>query len=278
MPELPEVETIKRQLAAHLPEWVLEKVEILDAKLAASLPKENWQKLLGLKVKSLNRRAKVLLVEFEKDYRLAFHLKMTGKVILKKAGQFLTELPQVHTRAIFTFTNGAKLYFSDLRQFGWIKFLEGKLYEQALFKHPLGPEPFNENFSVDYLQSALSKSRRPIKVFLLDQEMIAGIGNIYASEALFLAKINPAKKANTLSKEEIELLFTAILSVLKKGIELGGASDNDYLNAYGQKGEYQNHFLVYGQNGKACKNCQGKIIRIAQGGRGTFFCPHCQTE
>jgi len=274
MPELPEVETIRTQLSKKLVGLVLQSIDFQDEKVARFLNKQLLQKILRQKILAVKRRAKVFFLEIKGDYLLAFHLKMTGQVILK--GQLSEHLPNKHTRAILQFFKNTTLYFQDLRKFGWLKILPVKDWEKRLFKYKLGPEPFKKDFSLAYLKKILQKSSRPIKVLLLDQAKIAGIGNIYANEALFLARINPQKRANRLTNNEAENLYKQIKFVLQKGIDLGGASDNNYLDAYGAKGKFQEHFLVYRRQGKPCLNCQLIIKRISLGGRGTYYCEKCQ--
>jgi formamidopyrimidine-DNA glycosylase len=276
MPELPEVETIKNQLKKHLVGKRIVSIKVLDKKIYQTVTQAGTENLSGKKVTDIYRRGKVLIVELENNHYLAFHLKMTGKLILKKQNQQLKVLRSKHSRAIINFSHNLKLIFSDLRRFGWFKVFSGKIKEDQLIKQKLGPEPFSKNFSLSYLKVELKKSKRPIKLFLLDQSKIAGIGNIYASEALYLANINPKRISNTLMGKEIVKLRKAILQVLQKGITLGGASDNDYLNAYEEEGEYQKHFLVYGRENKPCQECGAKIIRIKQGGRSSFYCKICQ--
>ena len=272
MPELPEVETIKRQLGKFLPGLTLRKLDFLDDKASRFIEKDKLSKILNAEIKGVARRAKMLLLEFSNNYYLAFHLKMTGQIILKSDST--KHLPNKHTRAVLYFSQNKTVYFQDLRKFGWLKIIS----HQTLMAEKLGPEPLGKEFTLFYLEKILEKSSRPIKVYLLDQTKVAGLGNIYANEALFLAGINPCLPANKLSRQQARKLYKQIIFVLKKGIDLGGASDSDYLNAYGGKGKYQEHFLVYRQQDKPCLNCQTMIKRISLGGRGTFYCPQCQKK
>jgi len=274
MPELPEVETIRRQLSENLPGLTLEKLELFEEKLKAALSSEAVAKLFGKKIAAVERVAKVLLLRLENGDYLAFHLKMTGQVVINSPK--FPNRPNRFNRATLTFSNEVQIFFQDLRKFGWLKILAAKDVPSALFKGELGPEPFSKEFSLKYFSSILKKSRKPIKVLLLDQSLIAGIGNIYANEALFMARVNPKTQSCDLAEPKLGALYQAILQVLEKGIKLGGASDNSYLNAFGKQGEYQKHFLVYGRQQGKCFKCSNKIIRIALGGRGTFFCPKCQ--
>lgn len=274
MPELPEVETIKTQLNKSLTGLVFNRLEMLDKKAARFVDSKSLQKIIGVKIKRVKRRAKILLLEFNNNYCLVFHLKMTGQIILNNSG--INYLPNKHTRLILYFSKQKKIYFQDLRKFGWVKILYNKNLDSNLLNHILGPEPFDKSFSLEYFSKELGKTKKPIKTFLLDQTKIAGIGNIYANEALFVAKIYPGLSSNKLNERQIKKLHQAIKKVLAKGIELKGASDQDYLDAHGNKGEYQKHFLVYKRKGENCKFCKKPIKRIALGGRGTFYCSQCQ--
>ncbi|MFA6005547.1 MAG: bifunctional DNA-formamidopyrimidine glycosylase/DNA-(apurinic or apyrimidinic site) lyase [Patescibacteria group bacterium] len=286
MPELPEVETIRGQLAQYIVGKTIQSINVLDSLLGEYLTVEKVLMSKSLKVNGVERRAKVLLIKLSNGQYLAIHLKMTGRVIYRdeqvtskslKISDFdLQELPNKFTRAVIMFTDGSRIYFQDERKFGWIKLLTEKQLETDLLKDPLGPEPLTPQFTQDYFSRMLSANKQQIKVILMDQAKIGGIGNIYANEALYIAKIHPQRKANTLTPDESQKLFDAILKVLKKGLETHGASEDNYRDALGQKGSYHLHFLVYKQNGKPCKNCGTKILRIAIGGRGTFLCPTCQ--
>lgn len=276
MPELPEVETIRKQLNKHLLGKELLSLELLDEKLKQSLKPAQIQSVLKSEVKAVERIAKALIIKLDNKQNLIFHLKMTGKLIIKAKD---ISIIAKHNRLIMHFNQGLDLIFNDLRKFGWLKIIADQPnLAQHILKTRIGPEPFAQAFTNDYLIKALKSSRQPIKTFLLDQKKVAGIGNIYANEALFVAKIHPTLVAYTLSKDQAIALRTAILQVLQKGLDLGGASDNDYLNAYGQKGEYQKHFLVYRRDKQKCEVCKDLIKRIKIGGRGTFYCPSCQKK
>ncbi len=274
MPELPEVETIKRQLGNRLPGHALSGLNILDEKAGRYLKAGDIGRAVGQRVERVDRRAKVLLLHFDNGYVLAFHLKMTGQVILGNPNT--GHLPDKHTRVILNFSGGTVIFFQDQRKFGWLKIIPAKALAQGLFKDRLGPEPFDTLFTVSYFQKELARSRLPVKLYLLDQRKIAGVGNIYANEALFLAKIHPTTVSRSLSNAQSRALHRRLLEVLEKGIRLGGASDNSYLNAFGEKGEYQNHFLVYRRQNQPCPVCGTPITRITLGGRGTYLCPKCQ--
>lgn len=291
MPELPEVETIRLQLNQALKGLKVTGVEILKAKSFQGEPKA----IIDRKVLGVNRRAKIILIELGGDCCLAIHLKLTGQLIYKyevrstksevrnikqKSGPFeVGELPNKYTRVIISFDNGGKLFFNDLRIFGWIKVIANSKEQIANIIGKLGPEAIDENgFSLEYFKQILAKTKKPVKLVIMDQEKLAGVGNIYANEALFLAKIRPDRPAQKLSNEEIERLRESIIKVLKEAIKHKGSSDRDeaYRQISGEKGTHQNYLQVYGRAGQKCPKCSGKIIRIKLGGRGSFYCLNCQ--
>jgi len=275
MPELPEVETIRLGLAKYLVGHVIEDVEVRLPKIITGDTKQ----VTGACVIGVRRFGKGLVIDLSNNYSIAVHVKMTGQLIYqgKKRSEVSKEkvgsVPNSFTHFIFHLNKGAKLYYNDMRQFGWIKIVESsKLKMQSFFKN-LGPEPFKD-LTIEIFSQILKKNKTAIKPLLMDQTKISGVGNIYANDALFLAKINPKRSAQSLSEKETKTLFDALLKVLQKGIDAGGASEWHYVNVLGQTGKYQNFFLVY--NKKTCKNCKGKITKIKLGGRGTYFCQNCQ--
>ncbi|MDP3726711.1 MAG: DNA-formamidopyrimidine glycosylase [bacterium] len=187
-----------------------------------------------------------------------------------------TTLPAKTTHVIFTFSDGSKLFYNDVRKFGWIKIIRTSEVAKLKIITEFGPEPLTSKFTEEKFKKTASASKSPIKTLLMDQKKIAGVGNIYANEALFDAGIDPRRKAKKLSNEEIKKLYASILKVLKEGIKYGGSSENAYVDALGGRGKMQEHFKVYGKDGEKCPKCKGVIKRIALGGRGTFFCPKCQ--
>ncbi|MDO8658101.1 MAG: bifunctional DNA-formamidopyrimidine glycosylase/DNA-(apurinic or apyrimidinic site) lyase [Candidatus Levybacteria bacterium] len=285
MPELPEVETIRLGLQKYLIGHRIEKVDVKVSKIFQGDPKN----VIGAKVMSINRVGKGLIIELNNDYVLAIHLKLTGQIIyhgketvdIHLSDKTGGKLPSKYTHIIFTLDKGAFLYYNDLRKFGWIKIVQNsKLKVQSYFKD-LGPEPpvtnsSKNNLTIKQFNNIISKSNIPIKVLLMNQKKISGIGNIYANEALFLAGINPKRKTKALSDKEINKLYDSIIEVLKRGLKYGGSSDVNFVNALGEDGNYQNHFLVYGRKGEKCLNCGEKVEKIQLGGRGTYFCPECQ--
>lgn len=288
MPELPEVETIRRQLDEVLVGKTIHDVEVLREKSFAGDPK----KLKGWKIKNILRKSKVIEILFEgKEEIVIIHLKMTGQLIFVPGAKGLVrgakrivgghptadwvkELPSKHTRVIWTFKDGSKLFFNDMRVFGWMKVIQQKKYEAEIRK--MTPDVIDDDFTFDYLFGLLKKTKKPIKLVLLDQDKIGGLGNIYVCDALFLARINPVRKSDSLTKSEVKKLHQAAIEVIKLGIKYGGASSSNYVDVSGLGGSYQDHFLVYKRAGEKCQNCGTKIEKIKMGGRGTFFCPKCQ--
>lgn len=282
MPELPEVETIRLQLDQVLTGRKISQIEVLKEKSFQG----DKKLVLGLKILQVSRRAKIILVKLERDLFLAIHLKLTGQLIFQdktkivcdqKNGPYaVCDLPNKYTRVIITFDNQAKLFFNDLRIFGWIKIIKNL---KEIGEENLGPEANDKKtFSLNYFEKILGQTKKPIKLVILDQQKIAGIGNIYANEALFKAHILPIRPSSSLKKEEIKKLREAILTVLNLAIKYKGSSDKDeaYRQITGEKGSFQNQLMVYGCKGKKCPNCKGEIKRITLGGRGTFYCPACQ--
>ncbi len=276
MPELPEVETIRLQLQKFL---VGKKITGVQIKTPKSFP-DDPGKILEARVLGVRRFGKVTVIDLDNGYSLLIHLKLTGQLLVNgSVGPY--------TRVVINLNKG-KLIFNDQRIFGWIKVVRSQEVENSGFIGKLGPEPHVAKGSagqafltLDLFRQILSGTSRPVKIVLMDQEKISGVGNIYANDALWLAGINPTKESKNLRTEEQKKLYDAILTVLRAGLKYGGASDQHYLKPDGTKGEYQNHFLIYGRKGERCDRpgCQkirAKIERIALGGRGTFYCPACQ--
>lgn len=285
MPELPEVETLKRELEKGLVGQVINHIQILWPKTVQPETKTSFSKIItDKKIVKLERRAKILLIHLDKESSLAVHLKMTGQLILvPKAGKIILgghpttdiQTPGPHTRVIFTFQGGDKLYFNDLRKFGWIKILDEKL--KKYINHELGLEPLSKTFTMVKWKNILKKyPRRTIKQTLLDQKLIAGIGNIYADEAVHLSYVLPVRKIQTLTEKEIKNLHKNIVAVLKLSIQKKGTSSKNYVRSDGSRGGFMPYLMVYGRNDQACKSCGTKIVKIKHAGRGTHYCPKCQ--
>jgi formamidopyrimidine-DNA glycosylase len=266
MPELPEVETIRRQLEEKIVGKTIESVEIFAPKMFIGDPKD----IIGAKIVRVGRRAKVLRIHFENKNAFLAHFKLNGQFFYRDAGD---NSPARFTCVVFHFTDGSRLLFNDSRKFGWIKVMENFSEESAA-----AIEPFCPDFTLKNFSAVLAKSRRPVKPVLMDQEKIGGIGNIYANEALFAARISPFRPANSLNIDEAEKLRGAIVKILQKAIDCRGSSGKDewYRQLDGSPGGYQNHFLVYQKNGQKCPRCGGVIMRQNQAGRGTFYCSACQ--
>ena len=269
MPELPEVETIRRDLTdLIIGEKILEIDSDSPKQVKPSLEQVK-KAVVGAKINQIKRRAKLLLLHLSNGKILAIHLKLTGRLLVRKKGEVKDSWQHI---TVFL-TGNKELRFADLRKFGWIKLTEKGGLDKLLSE--FGPEPLDD-LTLKEFQKILSRSARPIKIVLMDQKMLSGIGNIYAVDALNLAKIHPKKPAKDLNNNEVKKLFDAVEKVLKAGIKYRGASDQYYLDALGQKGGYQDHFLVYGRTGEKCFNCGGIVEKFFLGGRGTFFCPVCQ--
>lgn len=277
MPELPEVETIKLGLQKYLIGHKILDVEIKAPKIFQG-DKKN---IVGGKVIDVLRAGKGLIIELDNGYILAIHLKLTGQIIYKdeKVSEVsnvrVGTLPNKFTRIIFKLDKAANLFYNDIRKFGWMKIVKKEDLKNLPFFKEMGPDPFKD-LTLGLLKTITSKTNLPIKLLLMDQKKIGGVGNIYANEALFEAKIDPRRKAKSLNDSEIKKLYNAILKVLKKGIKYGGASDVNFVNAIGKDGKYQEHFLVYRRKGGKCFSCKGVVEKITLGGRGTYFCSICQ--
>ena len=281
MPELPEVETIARELSRILPGKRIVGIEVRRAKSLIG----NKNEIIGKTIDAVERRSKMTAIGF-KNYskKLIVHLKMTGQLIYLSGSHrvvgghptpdWVSELPSRATRVVIDFDDESKLFFNDLRVFGWLKILNETDWGKLVGKLP--PDVTSREFSLIYFRSAIAKSGRPIKIILMDQEKIGGVGNIYANDALYLAKIDPRRKAKEITEKEAKSLYEAVRKVINLGIKYGGASVDKYVDAAGLGGKYQDHFLVYQRNGQKCKR-DGEVIRkIKLGGRGTYYCPACQ--
>ncbi len=279
MPELPEVETIKLGLQKYLVGHKIQGVEIKAPKIFGGSVKQ----VVGAKVVEIRRRGKGLIIDLDNRYSLAIHIKLTGQLIYRDewtkdipvSKTKVGTLPNPFTHIIFKLDRGAILYYNDKRRFGWIKVVKTEDVEKLPFFKTMGPEPFKD-LTLEKFEKAIQGRTTAIKPLIMDQTKIGGIGNIYANDALFLAKIDPRRPAKSLSDEEIKKLYEAVLSVMKKSFKYGGASELNFVNALGEEGEYQMHSLVYGKKGKPCPGCPGVIKKIYLGGRGTFFCEDCQ--
>jgi formamidopyrimidine-DNA glycosylase len=279
MPELPEVETVKLGLQKYLVGHKFVGVEILSKGIFEGDTKD----IIGAKVIGIRRFGKGLVIDLDNKFSLAIHIKLTGQLIYRDpktknvpvSALKVKTLPSNATRIIFKLDKDATLFFNDLRKFAWIRVMKtDKVGEMPFFKN-MGPEPFKD-LTEALFEKIISGSKIVIKPLIMDQTRIGGIGNIYANDALFLAGIDPRRKANTLSKDGIKKLYKAILTVMEKSMKYGGASELNFVNVMGQEGEYQMHSLAYGKKGQKCSVCGATIQKIFLGGRGTFFCPKHQ--
>lgn len=288
MPELPEVETIVRGLKPHLEGATIERVEVLEKRTIQFNQALITEVITEQRISSIWRRAKVMLWDLSSGYSLLFHLKMTGQIIFRGQKNFVgghpsrsmlagANLPDKTTRAIFHFKGGSRVFFNDQRKFGWIKLLPTAEVHSDSFLKTIGPEHDDAtSFTPQYFWSKTRNRITPIKAILLDQSIVAGVGNIYADEALHLAKIHPARKASSLSKAETAVLFNAVIEVLKQGIAYGGTSFDHYVNADGAVGSYIKHARVFRRTGLSCPVCGSTILKTRVVGRGTHYCPTCQ--
>jgi len=282
MPELPEVESIKLQLQKYLVGHTLEKVEVKNPRLWTGDVKD----VEGAKVKDIRRFAKVLSIDLSSGYSIVIHIKLTGQLLYRGPNlknppelskKVLGGIPGPHTHVIFHLDNGGFLYYNDVRRFGWLKVVEtAKLEEQNEFVAKLGPEPFKDLTKEKFVE-ILKKGNRPVKILIMDQAKMGGIGNIYANDALWKASLNPETKAKEIPEKKMKELYEAILSVMKEGMKYGGASELAFVTPDGQEGGYQRHTLAYGHEGMRCERCgKGVFEKYFLGGRGTYVCRVCQ--
>ena len=286
MPELPEVETVRRGLAAKIIGQTIRQTKVLSAK---NFINPEQLPIVDCQILGVDRRGKALLIQLERNLTLMIHLRMTGQLIYvphhadspttRFAGghpneNFLASLPNPQTRVYFKLDHGT-LFFNDQRKFGFIKVMLSEEVQQDPFVRKLAPEPWD--YDLDAWCGLLTRRSAPIKAILLNQELIAGLGNIYADEALFAAKIHPQQPANTLSRQQGKRLLQSAGYVMQQAILQGGSTIATYVQADGSRGNYLDKFAcVYGRSGEPCVTCGTPICKIRVAGRGTCFCPHCQ--
>lgn len=290
MPELPEVETIRLGLTKYLPGKIIKKIDITWAKSLLVSKKDLSLKVIGQRINSLDRRGKALMINLDNGFSLVVHLKMTGQLVFRldnaKSRQgfggghpnesLVSELPDRSTRVIMSFDKG-KLFFNDQRKFGWIKLVKTDNINELAFFANLGPEPLSKEFNLEIFKNNLMcKANSMIKPALLDQKVIAGVGNIYADESLFLAKIHPETRVKDISNQKLKSLYVAVKKSLETAIKYGGSTDRNYVNAEGKKGNYLNYANVFRKDNQPCPICHTMIKKIKVAGRGTHFCPKCQ--
>ena len=287
MPELPEVETVRRGLAPAMEGARFAKVEVRRGDLRWPLPKGFAQRLHGKTVEGLGRRAKYLLADLSSGDVLLMHLGMSGSFRVGKdaaPGKYYHERSKstAHDHIVFHMSNGATITFNDPRRFGSMKLVPRAKLDREPLLRALGPEPLGNEFDAAMLAEACAGKKTSLKAALSDQRVVAGLGNIYVCEALFRARLSPKRQASTIGdrngkpNERAERLVDAIKAVLKDAIEAGGSSLRDHRRADGSLGDFQHNFRVYDREGQPCSHCKGKIKRIVQVGRSTFYCPSCQ--
>ena len=290
MPELPEVETVRLGLAPVMEGHVLIDVETRRGDLRIPFPRDFVARTKGRKVKKLRRRAKYLLADLDSGETLVIHLGMSGRMSVyaegkqRRIGSYVYDkAPQgagagKHDHVVFETDASARIVFNDHRRFGLMTLVNTEHLEDDKLFRDIGVEPLSAKFNTAYLARALAGKKTPIKSALLDQRLIAGLGNIYVCEALFRSGISPKRLAGSLSRARLAPLAAAIKKILKDAIAAGGSTLRDHAQATGDPGNFQHHFLVYGREGKPCKlGCKGTVKRIVQSGRSTFYCPKCQT-
>jgi formamidopyrimidine-DNA glycosylase len=286
MPELPEVETIRIGLSRLLPGLVIKDVEHNWPKSFPNAPADVNQFLVGAEIKHVHRRAKVLIIELSSLYSLVIHLKMTGQLVYVGKTRFgaghpnkdlIADLPSKSTRVTIDFTDGSKLFFNDQRKFGWMRLLPTIEVPEIDFFKRVGPEPLEAGFTADiFIERLQRRPRSSIKAAILDQTVLAGVGNIYADESLWGAKIHPAARVSTIPKAKLRALHRAIVDVLSLSIEKGGSTDRNYVDSEGRRGSYLSFANVFRKEGQPCPRCGTTIEKIRVAGRGTHYCPHCQ--
>ena len=288
MPELPEVEVVKRSINNKIQSLIVKAVKIKDTRLRYKIDKNKIKKIIGLKFKKISRRSKYLLFFFDKDIVMLVHLGMTGKFfyVSSKKTKYKTSFyyeinedkDKKHDRVIFYLSNNQKLIYNDVRKFGFIKLLYKSELKKNFHLKNLGPEPLNDQYNFDYFKKNIVNRNVAIKNILMDQKFVSGLGNIYVNEILFFSGVRPSKKIQQLSDIQIKKIINNTKKILSKAINLGGSSIKDFSSAGGKKGSYQQHFSVYGRNGKNClkKNCKNNIRKIILANRASFYCSKCQ--
>lgn len=287
MPELPEVETVRRGLHQLIIGRVVKKVVHDTPKGFPNAAHDVEQFLITATIRDVRRRAKVLLIDLSTDYTLVIHLKMTGQLVFRApdvafgAGHpndsLIGELPDRSTRVTFTFADGSRLYFNDQRKFGWVKLLPTLEVPNIDFMRKVGPEPLEAEFtSQQFAERFTRRAKSPIKAALLDQTVVAGIGNIYADESLWGAKIHPLRKVASITTDEFDALYKELREVMNLAIEKGGSTDKNYVNAEGKRGSYMDFARVFRREGQECPRCGTIIVKFKAAGRGTHICPNCQ--
>ena len=288
MPELPEVEVVKRSLIKKTQNLIVKAVKINDGRLRYNVDRKKIKKIIGLKFKKISRRSKYLLFFFDKDIVMLVHLGMTGKFFFvnRKRRKYKTSFyydinedkDKKHDRIIFDLSNNQKLIYNDVRKFGFIKFFQSVNINQNIHLKHLGPEPLSLKFNTEYFKNYIIGKERNIKNTLMDQKFVSGLGNIYVNEILFFSGVMPTKKIKKITKVEIQKIIKFSKKIISKAIVLGGSSIKNFSSSSGKTGSFQQHFSVYGKKGENCPKakCRGEIKKIVIANRASFFCNKCQ--
>ncbi len=287
MPELPEIEIVKRSLFKMINKAKIADVKINNKNLRYKIPNKFSNHLIGEKILKISRRSKYLIFFFKRKLLLV-HLGMTGKFLIKKnrannifktSFYYDLNIDKKHNHIYFTLSNNITLIYNDVRRFGFFKLYNFTDLNRIIFLNKLGLEPFSNNFNIKYFEKSIKNRKKNIKSLLMDQSFVSGLGNIYVNEALFASKISPLKQCNNLSSKEMKKLILNIQKILKISISRGGASIKDFKDTSGKKGDFQQFFLVYGKENEKCSriSCKGKIKKIRISNRSTFYCDKCQT-
>jgi formamidopyrimidine-DNA glycosylase len=282
MPELPEVETVRRGLMPVMEGAIIARAEVNRPDLRWPLPERMADRLTGRQVTALRRRSKYILADLDSGESLLIHLGMSGRMLISGAqiGEFYHDhpAPQKHDHVVLHMDGGARVTFNDARRFGAMDLVATEGADRHMLLADLGPEPFGNDFNGPYLAARLKGRKTPIKSALLDQRIVAGLGNIYVAETLYRARISPLRLANELDDSSAQALVPLIREVLAEAIEAGGSSLRDFRQANGELGYFSKHFQVYDREGDPCETpgCTGTITRTVQSGRSSFWCPACQ--
>ncbi len=286
MPELPEVETIRLGLSKLLPGKIIKDVQHDWHKSFPNAPADVARFMLRARIQKINRRAKVLIIDLSSKYSLVIHLKMTGQLVFRGEKNFgaghptnslVGDLPDKSTRVTIDFTDGSQLFFNDQRKFGWMRLIPTIEVPEIDFMKKVGPEPLDDDFTVDkFINRLMTRKNSVIKAVLLDQTVLAGVGNIYADESLWAAKIHPSTPVAAISRMKLVALYKDLRDVLTLSIQKGGSTDRNYVDAKGKKGSYLSFAQVFRKTGQPCPRCGTEIVKIRVAGRGTHICPHCQ--
>lgn len=283
MPELPEVETVRRGLLPVLQGAVIARAEVNRPDLRWPLPDRMSDRLTGRRVTALRRRSKYILADLDSGETLLVHLGMSGRMLISGAqlGSFHHDhpAPQKHDHVVLHMAGGARITFNDARRFGAMDLMPTDRAAEHMLLKDLGPEPFGNDFNEPYLAGRLKGRRTPVKAALLDQRIVAGLGNIYVAETLYRARISPLRLAGDVTEAQAHALVPIIREVLAEAIEAGGSSLRDFRQANGELGYFSKHFQVYDREGDPCETpgCPGTITRTVQSGRSSFWCPACQS-